>query len=619
MNLRLLFLLILAFASSSAAIAQQNKNQALPDSLRTHTFFFRQTPYFRSDSLQPDTSFAAFKEYDELYGYPALIIGNSGHARYGVVYHRGFFDPSINKGFDSYFRKQDSIVYGQTERPYSSLTYTMASKRDQFFNILHTQNFGEHFNVKLDLTKRGSIGFYNNLKTNNTFFDFSTNYRSKNERYAFVASYYVNRINAQENGGFEDFELVNNPDLAGTSRLDDAINRVKDQRYATRHSFRFGKTTTFLGKDSIERKNFKPFVELAYDFQYGKTHKFYNDITPGQEFYPAIFLDSLTTNDSVLQKNYRNEFILSILNGKYAFVGLSAGHEFFHQTQSLLVDTSFNNYFAGGFFRALWSGVDWKTSGRYFLKGYNQGDILLQSILKSRTAGVDTIHRPRFSLDLRYRLKEPEYFLTRYESNHFIWSNRFAKTTTIDLAAGIDIFKFSLLAELATIRDLIFFDVDAQPFQFNRRIDIAAITLARNIRVGNFHLESRLTYQNNSEQRILPLPHWVIKETFYYQNTIFRDALLTRLGVNVFYYSEHNGYSYMPVLNQFYLSPQGNGKLGNYPYLSAFIDMKIKRMKLFFMFTHLNKGFSGDQFYRVPHYPMQPRAFQFGLNWKLLP
>jgi hypothetical protein len=69
----------------------------------------------------------------------------------------------------------------------------------------------------------------------------------------------------------------------------------------------------------------------------------------------------------------------------------------------------------------------------------------------------------------------------------------------------------------------------------------------------------------------------------------------------------------MPATGRFYR--QDAEKLGNYPYISPFLNMKLKRTRMFFMFDHVNSGLMGLDYFMVPSYPMNVRMFRYGLAW----
>jgi hypothetical protein len=69
----------------------------------------------------------------------------------------------------------------------------------------------------------------------------------------------------------------------------------------------------------------------------------------------------------------------------------------------------------------------------------------------------------------------------------------------------------------------------------------------------------------------------------------------------------------MPATGRFYR--QESIKAGDYPFVNAFLNLKLKRTRIFLMMDHLNSKLSGNGFYMVPSYPMNIRMFRYGLAW----
>lgn len=69
----------------------------------------------------------------------------------------------------------------------------------------------------------------------------------------------------------------------------------------------------------------------------------------------------------------------------------------------------------------------------------------------------------------------------------------------------------------------------------------------------------------------------------------------------------------MPSVSTYFR--QQSGLTGNYPYLSAFINFKLKRTRIFLMLDHFNSGLTGYDYFMVPTYPMTIRMFRYGLAW----
>jgi len=69
----------------------------------------------------------------------------------------------------------------------------------------------------------------------------------------------------------------------------------------------------------------------------------------------------------------------------------------------------------------------------------------------------------------------------------------------------------------------------------------------------------------------------------------------------------------MPATGRFYR--QDATETGNYPFVNVFINLKLRRTRIFLMFDHINSGMTGYEYYMIPSYPMNVRMFRYGLAW----
>jgi len=69
----------------------------------------------------------------------------------------------------------------------------------------------------------------------------------------------------------------------------------------------------------------------------------------------------------------------------------------------------------------------------------------------------------------------------------------------------------------------------------------------------------------------------------------------------------------MPATGRFFR--QNQTLTGDYPYVNAFLNIKLKRTRIFLMFDHINYGFNGYNYFMVPSNPMNIRMFKYGLAW----
>ena len=84
------------------------------------------------------------------------------------------------------------------------------------------------------------------------------------------------------------------------------------------------------------------------------------------------------------------------------------------------------------------------------------------------------------------------------------------------------------------------------------------------------------------------------------------------MGLDVSFFTSYYANAYMPALGLYYL--QNEKKIGNYPFIDFFFNMKIKRARIFFKTEHVNSGFMGA-YYLAPHIPAPDRCIKLGINW----
>ena len=132
-------------------------------------------------------------------------------------------------------------------------------------------------------------------------------------------------------------------------------------------------------------------------------------------------------------------------------------------------------------------------------------------------------------------------------------------------------------------------------------------------RLGKFDLEAFGTWQGVSKTDILHLPEIAGRVTGCFSVPMFKKALYFRAGLSLMYNSAFYADAYMPALRSYYL--QSSVQTGDYPYIDAFINIRVKRARMYLMLKHLNSGLGSYNYIMVPGYPMQDRGLRFGVSW----
>src|SRR5687767_8332750 len=96
------------------------------------------------DSLKANRLDSSLHDFSRFFSVPAnyITLGNNGSASYPVL-----FTPLLRAGWDAGFHAYDAYRFTlertkfyKTTRPFTQLTYLLASAKEQVINVLHTQN-----------------------------------------------------------------------------------------------------------------------------------------------------------------------------------------------------------------------------------------------------------------------------------------------------------------------------------------------------------------------------------------------------------------------------------------------------------------------------------------------
>ncbi|MEL0183058.1 MAG: putative porin, partial [Bacteroidota bacterium] len=136
----------------------------------------------------------------------------------------------------------------------------------------------------------------------------------------------------------------------------------------------------------------------------------------------------------------------------------------------------------------------------------------------------------------------------------------------------------------------------------------------KEFRFGKFALDNSLVYQNvNQTNRILNLPEFLTRNTFYYSNDVFKKAMYLQTGITFKYFSKYYSNEYNPLISAFHI--QTDKKIGNFPLIDLFLNARIQRTRIYFKAEHFNSKLTGNNFYSSPSYPYRDFIIRFGLVW----
>ncbi len=601
-----------------------------------------------------DTNVAGFEVFDPAYLYYRYPIktGNIVAPAFSASFVEWpeRTDDFFLRYYKPYIFNPGKQVYYRARTPFTQGTYTSAGQKinqEQILDVIHTQNINREWNAGLVMNFLSGEGQYNFQKQKKNTFGFFTSYLGK--KYALFGHISVNKIYEQENGGIKDKEFLE------TSKPKDvpvklgfenkAWTLLKNMNFQILNYYAFGKFSS--KKDSTTALSDEPQLpqgwgRLSYRLKYENTSHSYTDHDPLSGFYRNVYYDSILTYDTAWYRTWENEVALELRSNpekkfslgsrfglrnemqKYAENGKTDTiiHSHSASTGDTAITNIHNHYIGntaifGEIFNNIGKRFQWKVQGSLYLFGYKSGNTeihgKMQKIIGEEQKPV------YFDLYGDFTLKRPVYRLNHFSSNHFIWDNdfKFIKDLTGGISLRSPVRHAGMQLQITLLSQYVYFDSLALPEQFDGSIVLYNLELNKDFYLWKFSFQNHLCLQQTSEPGILPLPlinfrnSTAFNHTFHFKST--GGMLQMQLGLDLFYQTPWYGYAYMPATGQFYV--QQKTKIGNYPFMDAYLNMKVQRVRLFFKLQHFSSMLFGPHYFTVVNYPMNQLFFKFGVSW----
>ena len=162
--------------------------------------------------------------------------------------------------------------------------------------------------------------------------------------------------------------------------------------------------------------------------------------------------------------------------------------------------------------------------------------------------------------------------------------------------------------------NMIYYGNDSRVAQNPGTVSLTSLYARKDFRFAGFHLDHRALVQITSDEHVLPVPTFSAYLSYYYEFWVKRDVLRVQVGLDGRFNTAYYAPGYNPALSAFY--NQREVKIGNYPYIDAFISAKWKRMRILLKVQHLNMNLFGNgEYFQVARYPLNPRMFKLGISW----
>jgi len=574
--------------------------------------------------LSLDTTLYRFQHYDPLYHYApfSATVGNIGLANHNLIFNpvtSTDFDFGAHS-FDGYLTKSNRLKYFVPSSPFTDLYYEMGSKKEQVFKATHYQQIKKGLTVGADLLIVHSLGYYPQQTSSVSDINVSASYFSKNNKYSAVANYIHNKIKATENGGIladSVFEQNLYTDrTAFNVWLNNAENQYKESGvYLKQYLFLTNKNKS-VNDSSAKSKWHIDLGKISHTFQYQRQSQVYRDGNPKAGFYQNIYADSLKTFDSTYMDKYENQFTWTNASNsnkpRFLELFVSIKHDIFYVKEDSLTWNFSQISPSAGISITPYQNMRLNGNAGYTNGTFNGGDYYFNASLNQVIGNIPG-NQAFINIKAEIVKTEPAWFYEHYHGNNFRWDTTFTKIKTSGIS--IDFNYKSLQAGLSYYisRNFVYLDSLALPAQINKNFRILNTFVSKDTRIGNLNFDNKVVYQQIYGTNAIRVPDFIVSSSLYFNLHLFKKAMYAQIGVDGFYNSSYYADAYMPALRSFY--QQNSKKIGNYYYLDFFINMQVKRARLFVKYQHFNSWLGDYSYYMTPHYPMQDASLKFGVSW----
>ncbi len=580
--------------------------------------------------------------------------GNLGGPGINMIYtdRSSMSDFFFKDALEAWLPSQSKMRYYNSRIPLTFLSYNFGggqyNGQDRLKGIF-SGNVNKRLQIGAMTDYLYSKGSYDNQAAKCFTWGFSTSYIG--ERFDIQAyQYHYNLLN-KENGGITDDLYITDPaEMQGGSTAIDPktiptnLNRASNRNKGTdiyvngRYKLGFWRDVT-TEEDTVDRVEFVPVTAIIYTFNWkeGK-HRFRNtSSTQDQSFWENTYLNEDGSQDLTTYSSLSNTVGLSLLEGfnKYAKFGLSAYATFDLRSYKQNADSALflenrgalTDYdgpippekkkdgrltIGAQLTKQQGSILHYGATGELGISGRTAGDVLLDGHAETRIPlGRDSLN---VNVRGRFTNSTPSYFAENYISNHFIWENDFGKTRRVKLGGDIafPLTKTRISADVENIQNLVYFNNACLPTQYGGNIQVVTLQLYQDFAYRALHWNNRIIWQKTSDKAVLPMPSIAVNSNLY---VLFKIAkvLAVQMGVDCDFYTKYKAYGYQPATMTFYT--QDKVECGGFPFMNAYLNMKLGRTRFYVMMSHVNQGLFGKpDYFSLPHYPLNPRRFQLGLS-----
>lgn len=615
-------LLLISFLSFSQDDQSSRKGSRVIDDSTKQIYGPKTSLYFYEDDFfmnhtvlhTIDTSKWNFHRFNYVQRFNNFYqdLGNIGTA-IRPVFDQVTDHIGTSAGFNAYnlYWDSEAIKYYNTRSPYSNMKVILGGKGRSMTRITFSRNinprwnFGFNFRTIL-IDKQIQRQGKGDRHVKSTYYDIYTAYQSKDSAYSLFFNYRRNFQRADEFGGvltgdtytYEELFLKN-----AQPQLTDAESNDKRTNLHLFHQYRLGSGLQLYHKGDL----------------YQQRNRFLDTGSPESDYYDYIEVDSSKASDKVVFKSMRNEvgvkgsLLKLFYNGYAAFRNYDIDYKYFYE-KNFSLQTSGTELYVGG-------RIALQLDSLVSVKGWAEW------MLDNRYQVQGSIKTKWFEAAMKRSVSTPSFLQQAYRGSHDMWINSFNPTEGTEVKGNL-IYESKKLSvypgvRFATFRNFIFFKDNGNdtlqsvlPMQSSGYQTWVSPELNFNYSILNgftFSTQAIYTKVLENADDAVQVPELFINSQLSYANSLLRDNFDFQVGIDVHWKSAYYAPGYDITTQQFYI--QKTIQAPSFPIMDVFLNMRIKRARIFLKYNNLLKTFNPYANVPTPYYPGIKNIIDFGFDW----
>ncbi len=584
----------------------------------------------QKDTTYVDTTLTIQKEYKFNYlrrdNFGLMPFSNLGQTYNSLTYE--FENTTLMPSFGARARhfnymEIEDINYYRVPTPLTELFFKTAFEQGQLADSFFTVNTTPQFNFSIAYKGLRSLGKYQHLLTSTGNFRFTTNYRTKNNRYNVRVHIVTQDLLNQENGGLQDESVISfregEEEFLDRSILE--VNFENAESILRGKRFYLEQTYSIINKrDSLSKNKLSLGHILSFEDKYFE----YNQTSAATSFFGNAFKNSGLKERATLE-NFYNQVQLNYSNNIIGDLQLNISNNNYNYGYNKVIILNGNTitnrlkgdvFSAGGKYHRQYKGIDLQGEIGLNISGDFDGNYLKTQVSFELNDDIQAM------ASLNHSSKAPNYNFLLYQSDYinYNWQTNFNNTETQQLAFQLKSKKIANISvDYSTISDYAYFKIDetanqVKPFQNSGTINYLRLKAQKEIKFGKFALDNTVLFQKvKDSDSTLNVPQITMRNTFYFSSHLFKKAMYLQTGITLNYFTTYNMNAYDPVLAEFYV--QNQEEFGDFPRLDFFLNAKIRQTRIFLKAEHFNSAFTGYDYFSAPNNPYRDFTVRFGVVW----